>query len=356
MDAEAQDKALQFAGACGSTGWRWPIPTSPGAAGCGSRSGSAVASIRSRRPSRRPRRRAAPCSDRTVRRSGGARPGAASVSSGARSSIRQAGRPRRWRRACRAPPGSCAWHPGREPRGEDGGAATGPATSSATVTRQDLVARTEVDGTLGYARRGHVMNQAPGTVTALPDAGHGARAGPGALLGGQPARAPALRRASRLAPPGAGRRRPRQPPAGAEPGRAGPRHRVADAGRRQVHRRHHRRRQALAEGAGRGGDGRGRDGPGGVPPGRPPGLGGRGPGGRRRPPRRAHAVRDLDRPGGETRPRRHPPVAGEGGRQGRGRAAQRADDPWDHRRGGHGGPGQGRGDEQPPGGRGDRHP
>ncbi len=48
---------------------------------------------------------------------------------------------------------------------------TGPATSTAHVTRQDLVARTEVDGTLGYAGEMKVLNQAQGTVTALPQPG-----------------------------------------------------------------------------------------------------------------------------------------------------------------------------------------
>ena len=46
-----------------------------------------------------------------------------------------------------------------------------PATGSATVTRQDLVARTEVDGTLGYAGQHSVLNQLQGTITALPAQG-----------------------------------------------------------------------------------------------------------------------------------------------------------------------------------------
>ena len=45
------------------------------------------------------------------------------------------------------------------------------ATSSATVTRQDLVSRTEVDGTLGYAGELKALNQLQGTVTAVPKAG-----------------------------------------------------------------------------------------------------------------------------------------------------------------------------------------
>ena len=50
----------------------------------------------------------------------------------------------------------------------DAGAA---ATGSATVTRQDLVSRTEVDGTLGYAGELKALNQLQGTVTAVPKAG-----------------------------------------------------------------------------------------------------------------------------------------------------------------------------------------
>ena len=55
--------------------------------------------------------------------------------------------------------------------GSDGGAAKGPTTSSAEVTRQDLVARTDVDGTLGYSGEMKVMNQVQGTVTGLPKPG-----------------------------------------------------------------------------------------------------------------------------------------------------------------------------------------
>jgi peptidoglycan hydrolase-like protein with peptidoglycan-binding domain len=45
------------------------------------------------------------------------------------------------------------------------------ATSSVAVSRQDLVARTEVDGTLGYSGTVSVSGQLQGTVTALPEAG-----------------------------------------------------------------------------------------------------------------------------------------------------------------------------------------
>ena len=56
--------------------------------------------------------------------------------------------------------------------GDDEPAATGkPATGTATVTRQDLVARTEVDGTLGYSGQLAVLGRLQGTVTALPEVG-----------------------------------------------------------------------------------------------------------------------------------------------------------------------------------------
>ena len=45
------------------------------------------------------------------------------------------------------------------------------ATSSVAVARQDLVARTEVDGTLGYSGELKVAGQGPGTVTAVPKPG-----------------------------------------------------------------------------------------------------------------------------------------------------------------------------------------
>ena len=53
-----------------------------------------------------------------------------------------------------------------------GGGDAGPAaSSSATVSRQDLVSRTEVDGTLGFAGDLKALNQLQGTVTAVPKAG-----------------------------------------------------------------------------------------------------------------------------------------------------------------------------------------
>jgi peptidoglycan hydrolase-like protein with peptidoglycan-binding domain len=62
-----------------------------------------------------------------------------------------------------------SWGGGTE--GAGAGAATGPATSSVAVSRQDLVARTEVDGTLGYAGDLRVAGHGPGTVTAVPAPG-----------------------------------------------------------------------------------------------------------------------------------------------------------------------------------------
>jgi peptidoglycan hydrolase-like protein with peptidoglycan-binding domain len=46
-----------------------------------------------------------------------------------------------------------------------------PATSTVAVTKKDLEARTEVDGTLGYSGSRGVLNQLRGTITALPKEG-----------------------------------------------------------------------------------------------------------------------------------------------------------------------------------------
>ena len=54
---------------------------------------------------------------------------------------------------------------------DDPGAGTKPATATATMTRQDLVSRTDVDGTLGYSGALSVVGQLQGTVTALPAVG-----------------------------------------------------------------------------------------------------------------------------------------------------------------------------------------
>jgi peptidoglycan hydrolase-like protein with peptidoglycan-binding domain len=52
------------------------------------------------------------------------------------------------------------------------GAADGePGVSSVAVARRDLVARTDVDGTLGYAGTLRVAGQSQGVVTAVPDGG-----------------------------------------------------------------------------------------------------------------------------------------------------------------------------------------
>ena len=67
--------------------------------------------------------------------------------------------------------GTVVW---RAAAGSDGkgGASTGAvATASAPVVRQDLVARTDVDGTLGYSGSTTINNRLQGTVTALPDVG-----------------------------------------------------------------------------------------------------------------------------------------------------------------------------------------
>ena len=52
-----------------------------------------------------------------------------------------------------------------------GSGETARATSSVAVSRQDLVARTEVDGTLGYSGQLAVAGQLQGTVTAVPKPG-----------------------------------------------------------------------------------------------------------------------------------------------------------------------------------------
>ena len=53
----------------------------------------------------------------------------------------------------------------------DDAAQTARSTSSVRVSRQDLVARTDVDGTLGYSGSFTVAGQLQGTVTAVPTAG-----------------------------------------------------------------------------------------------------------------------------------------------------------------------------------------
>lgn len=55
--------------------------------------------------------------------------------------------------------------------GDDSGAATTSVGSTTTVERRDLVARDDVDGTLGYADEQTVAAAAAGTVTGLPEAG-----------------------------------------------------------------------------------------------------------------------------------------------------------------------------------------
>jgi peptidoglycan hydrolase-like protein with peptidoglycan-binding domain len=54
------------------------------------------------------------------------------------------------------------------------------ATATATVARRDLVQRTTVSGTLGYADAGAIVNSRPGTITSLPKEGRVLR--PGSVL------------------------------------------------------------------------------------------------------------------------------------------------------------------------------
>jgi hypothetical protein len=59
------------------------------------------------------------------------------------------------------------------------GLSPGPATATATVARRSLSAQTEAPATLGDAGSFSVVNQAAGTVTALPAAGRVLRQGAG---------------------------------------------------------------------------------------------------------------------------------------------------------------------------------
>lgn len=54
---------------------------------------------------------------------------------------------------------------------KSGATDNGSATSLASVARQDLVSQTQVDATLGYADSYSAVNQAQGTITALPAVG-----------------------------------------------------------------------------------------------------------------------------------------------------------------------------------------
>ena len=62
-----------------------------------------------------------------------------------------------------------AWWTGARAGAKDGGQDTGAevATATAEVTRRDLRAQEEVDGTLGYGQAWAVPNQRQGTITAL---------------------------------------------------------------------------------------------------------------------------------------------------------------------------------------------
>src|SRR5260221_4204001 len=57
------------------------------------------------------------------------------------------------------------------------GADNGATTSLATITKRSLSAQTLVDATLGYAGSYSIVNQAPGTFTALPAIGQVVRRG-----------------------------------------------------------------------------------------------------------------------------------------------------------------------------------
>src|SRR4029450_8440671 len=76
-----------------------------------------------------------------------------------------------------------AWWTGARAGSEGGGQATGGevATTTAEVTRRDLRAQEEVDGTLGYGEARLVGNQRDGTITGLPAGGGAAATGGRAL-------------------------------------------------------------------------------------------------------------------------------------------------------------------------------
>jgi hypothetical protein len=61
--------------------------------------------------------------------------------------------------------------------GSNGAVDNGAATSLATVVRRSLSSQAQVDGTLGYAASYSVVNQARGTITALPAVGRVVRQG-----------------------------------------------------------------------------------------------------------------------------------------------------------------------------------
>ena len=188
---------------------------------------------------------------------------------------------------------------GRDRRAASDGRRPGPATSTAKVTRQDLVARTEVDGTLGYA--GEMTRAQPGP-------GHGDR------------------RARGRARSSSGARRCTRWPTGPSPcstatcrrGAGWPQD-VDGADILQLEQNlvalgHATESEMLVDGKftaatttavkrwqkahGRGADGRGRAGPGRVPARRPAGGGGEGRGRRRGPARGPGAVGHVHQPGG----------------------------------------------------------
>jgi peptidoglycan hydrolase-like protein with peptidoglycan-binding domain len=71
-----------------------------------------------------------------------------------------------------------AWWTVARPRaGQHDPAASGPATTTAAVTRRDLRAQEQVQGTLGYGEARTVTNQRQGTITWLPQEGAVVRRG-----------------------------------------------------------------------------------------------------------------------------------------------------------------------------------
>jgi peptidoglycan hydrolase-like protein with peptidoglycan-binding domain len=97
-----------------------------------------------------------------------------------------AGRRRRWPRRLAAllllaalAGGTVWWQAGRQGRG-GGAAAAGPRTATAPVVRRTLESHETVDGTLGFAGAGSVVNRRQGTITWL--AAEGATVGRGQAL------------------------------------------------------------------------------------------------------------------------------------------------------------------------------
>ena len=67
--------------------------------------------------------------------------------------------------------GTVVWRVGARSDGGGSPASGSVATATKPVVRQDLVARTDADGTLGYSGSTTITNRLQGTVTALPEVG-----------------------------------------------------------------------------------------------------------------------------------------------------------------------------------------